>query len=189
MPTTVKVPPRSARRRAREHKRIERTVVNLRESMIARAQPIEDLPNVDPAETMQLLINRVERLWRYAAAQVDALKPGVARNQSADCMDHELWAAWDDNMNIVITSSYWIQREKELSELLGRLTESAQRLGLSERRTRVQEAQTQLMGEALAAAAAAAGLNDTQKRRLGVELRKQLVQAADVESTVEEVAA
>jgi Arc/MetJ family transcription regulator len=155
--------------------------------MISRAQPIEDLPDVDPAETMQLLINRIERLWRYAAAQVDALRPGVARNQSMDNMDYELWATWDDNMNIVITNSYWIQREKELSELLGKLTEAAQRIGLSERRTRVQEAQTQLMGEALAAAAEAAGLNAVQKRRLGSELRKQLV--ADVESTAVEIAA
>lgn len=190
MPTTVKVPPRSARRRAREHRRIERTVVNHRESMIARAQPIEDLPDVDAAETMQLLINRVERLWRYAAAQVDELKPGVARNQSMDSMDHELWATWDDNMNIVVTSSYWIQREKELSELLGRLTESAQRIGLSERLASVKEAQTQLMGEALLAAAEAAGLNTAQKRRLGSELRTQLTMlAADVESTAVEIAA
>jgi hypothetical protein len=142
--------------------------------MIAKATPIEDLPDVDPGDAMQLLINRVERLWRYAAAQCDALRPGTARNQSPDQMDHELWVAWDDNSNLVVTSSYWVTREKELSELLGKLTESAQRIGLTERRTRVAEYQLQILGEALQAAAKAIGIPEAQRRQLGGELRTQL---------------
>ncbi len=127
-----------------------------------------------------MLINRVTRLWRYAAAQVDALKPGAARNQSGESMDHELWVTWDDNMNLVVTSSYWIQREEQLAVLLGKLTESAQKLGLAERRTRVAEGQVQLLGEALRAACAVAGITGEQQKQLGAALRQEL---ATIEGT------
>jgi hypothetical protein len=166
---------KSAQGRAAEHKRFERNVAFHREQMIVNATPLEDLPDVDPAEAMQMIINRTERLLRYAAAQVDALRPGVAPNQSRDNMDHELWVTWDDNSNLVVTNSYWIHREEQLTILLGKLTEAAQKLGLSDRRARVAEAQVLLLGEALQAACVAAGLNEGQRRQVGQELRTQLV--------------
>lgn len=176
MATTVKRrKSKSAQGRASAHKKLERSVAYHREQMIINATPLEDLPDVDPAECMQLLINRTERLLRYAAAQVDALKPGVAPNQSGESMDHELWVTWDDNQNLVVTNSYWIAREEALTMLLGKLTESAQKLGLSERRARVAEAQVVLLGEALRQACISAGLDDATQRKLGGELRTQLV--------------
>jgi hypothetical protein len=175
VPTTVKRrKPRSitARKQAREHRRTDRAVAQHREQMIARAVPIEDLPSVDPAQSMQHLINRVERLWRYAAAQADALQPGVADNQGQ--FDHELWVAWDDNNNVVVTSSYWIQREQELAKLLGELTDRSIRNGLADRLARAKEAEVVILGEALQRAAEAAGLDDATRRKLGGELRREL---------------
>jgi hypothetical protein len=175
VPTTVKRrKPKSltARKQAREHRRTDRAVAQHREQLLARAVPIEDLPTVDPAESMQNLINRVDRLWRYAAAQVDALKPGVAKNQSQ--FDHELWVAWDDNNNLVVTSSYWISREQELAKLLGELTDRSIRNGLADRLARAKEAEVVILGEALQRAAEAAGLDDATRRTLGGHLRKEL---------------
>lgn len=177
---------KSARRYRNTRKRAQECVVASREYMIARAIPLEDLPDVDPTETMQLLINRTERLWRYAAAQVDALRPGIATNQSGESMDHELWPSWDDNGNLVVQHNYWVEREKQLAELLGKLTESAQKLGLAERRTRVAEGQVQLLGEALKAACVAAGITGEQQKQLGAALRTEL---ATIEGTAIEIAA
>lgn len=183
MATTVKRRPKgvTARKRASQHRKTERAVAQHRENMIAKAVPVEQLPNCDPAQTLQLLINRVERQWRYAAAQVDALRPGVATNQSGESMDHELWVTWDDNSNLVVTSSYWIQREMELSKLLGELTDRSIRVGLADRIAKVKESEVRLLGEALREAAQDCGLSESQQRALGSALRNrlQLVQGDD----------
>jgi hypothetical protein len=164
----------------RAHLEHERDVVHHVETVIGSTIPLELLPEVDPAETMQLLINRVERQWRYAAAQVNLLKPGVAPNQSRESMDHELWVTWDDNNNLVVTSSYWMHREGELGRLLGDLTDKSIRNGLAERRARVAEAQLQIMGAALQAACEQIGLPQTKVRQLGAALRTEIEVAEGV---------
>lgn len=157
-----------------------------REALIAASVPLEDLPDVDPAETMQLLINRVSQLVRHAAAEADALKPGLAKNQSKEELEHEQWSHWDEQGNLVVMSNYWLQREAELRVELGRLTEKAQALGLAERRTRVQEAQLIMLAEGLKKACDAIGLPEKTQQKLGAALRTELTL---LEATARPVAA
>lgn len=155
-----------------------------KEALIAKAIPIEDLPDAEPSEMMQLLINRVTFLLRAAAAEADRLKPGVAQNQTRGEMEHEQWVSYDEQGNVVVMANFWIERETVLRQELAKLTEKAQALGLSERRTRVKEAEMQLLGEALKAAAQAAGLKPAQQRALGAALRTEL---ATIEGTAVEI--
>lgn len=174
MPT--KVIPRYVQRQEKAKKRLRsqtaHTLVQHKLMMVRNGMAIENLPEADPADTMQLLINRCTLLWRAAAAEVDALEPGLAPNQCDN--GHELWASWDDNSNLVVTANFWVEMEKRLRDELKALTESAQRLGLAERRTRVAEGQLQILGEALKRACDKLGLPPEQQRLLGTELRSEL---------------
>lgn len=160
--------------RPRERRRLASSMVSHREALLVRSVPLEDIPDEDPAEVMQLLINRVTQLVRHAAAEADRLKPGLAKNQSRTELEHEQWSHWDEQGNLVVMSNYWLQREADLRVELGRLSEKAQALGLGERRAKVQEAQFMLLGEALQKACAAAGLSEAVQKRLGSALREEL---------------
>lgn len=157
-----------------------------KEHLISQGIPLEDLPEAEPSELMQLLINRVTFLLRAAAAESDRLKPGVAKNQSRGEMEHEQWVSYDEQGNVIVMANYWIERETVLRHELAKLTEKAQALGLSERRTRVKEAEMVLLGEALKSAAQAAGLKPAQQRALGAALRTEL---AAIEGTAVELTA
>lgn len=172
------------RRPPHERRRVANKLRAHKEELIARAVPIEDLPDVDPGEAMQMLINRVTFLLRAAAAESERLKPGLAKNQSKGEMEHEQWISYDEQGNVVVAANYWIERESELRKELFHLTEKAQVLGLSERRTRVQETQMAMLGEALQAACVAAGLSQNTQRRLGSALRTEL---ATIEGTAVEL--
>lgn len=158
-----------------ERRRAANTLVAHRERLIAESVPLEDLPDIDPSDAMQLVINRLGQLFRAASAEVDRLKPGLAKNQTKGELQHELWSSWDEQGNLVVMANYWVEREQKLREELARVTEKAQTLGLSERRTRVQEAQVQLVGEALQRAFAAADVPAALQRRVGAALRTELM--------------
>lgn len=168
----------------KERRHIAAVLANHKARLIADAIPLEDLPDVEPADAMQLMINRVGFLVRAAAAETDRLKPGLAKNQAKDELQHELWSSWDEQGNLIVMANYWVEREQKLREELARLTEKAQQLGLSERRTRVQEIQVSILGEALKAACAAAGLSAGTTRKLGAALRDEL---ATIEGTAVEL--
>lgn len=160
--------------RPRERRALAGKMVAHREQLLARSIPLEDIPDVDPGETMQLLINRVTHLVRHAAAEADRLKPGLAKNQSRTELEHEQWSHWDEQGNLVVMSNYWLQREEELRSELAKLTEKAQALGLAERNTRVKEAQFMMVAAALKAACEAAGIPEKQQRKLGIALEAEL---------------
>jgi ABC-type branched-subunit amino acid transport system substrate-binding protein len=148
--------------------------VSHREALIAASVPLEDLPDADPGEVMQLLINRVTQLVRHAAAEADLLKPGLAKNQARDELEHEQWSHWDEQGNLVVMSNYWLLREEQLRRELANLTEKAQALGLAERNTRVREAQFMMVASVLKAACEAAGIGPKKQAELGRALEHEL---------------
>lgn len=160
----------------KERRKAANSLAHHRERLIARSIPLEDLPDEDPAEMMDLMIRRVSLLVRHAAAEVDRLKPGLARNQSRDELEHEQWSHWDEQGNLVVMSNYWVEREAELRAEMLRLTEKAQALGLAERNVRIKETQYRIMGEGLKAACEAIGLTPAVQQALGAALRDELNQ-------------
>lgn len=158
--------------RRRDHINVQRDLVHYKLSRISSAIPLEDFPDVAPDEMLKLVINRTVFLWRACCAEVDALKPGVAKNQSEH--DKERWASYDEFGNIIIGHNYWIELESKLRAELGKLTEVSMKLGLDERRARVAEGQLQVLGEALKAACVAVGIGPEQQKVLGAALRTEL---------------
>lgn len=167
--------PKSQRKRPRREVRdATAMVIHHKQQLLANAYPIEDLPDESPADVMQLLINRVTFLCRAAAAEADRLKPGLAQNQSKSELEHELWSSWDAEGNRIVMANFWVEHEAKLRAELARLTEKAQALDLTDRRTRVQETQYRILGEALKNACVAAGIPETQQRKMGAALRTEL---------------
>lgn len=162
--------------RPKERRALAGSLVAHREALLARAIPLEDLPDEDPAEMMDLMIRRVSLLVRAAAAEVDRLKPGLAKNQSRTELEHEQWSHWDEQGNLVVMSNYWVEREAVLRRELALLTEKAQSLGLAERNVRIKETQYRIMGEGLKAACEAIGLTPKVQQALGAALRDELTQ-------------
>lgn len=165
---------RSKGLRPRERKSLANRMVAHREALLVASVPLEDVPDADPSEMMQLLINRVSQLVRHAAAEADSLKPGLSKNQSRDELEHEQWSHWDEQGNLVVMSNYWLERESVLRKELGHLTEKAQAIGLAERRTRVQEAQFRILGEGLKKACDRIGLPEKKQNELGAVLQEEL---------------
>ena len=174
--TVVKRKPKRRSQADKAHQSAQRQARHLikhKLTLVAASLSPSDIPDADAAETMQWLLNRTTLLWRAASAEVDLLTPGLSRDQR-DALKHELWRSWDEQGNSRIEANFWVQQEERLRQELARLTESAQKLGLSERRARVAEAQLQLLGEALKAACKQAGIGTDQQRLLGAALRAEL---------------
>jgi hypothetical protein len=161
------------RRDSAKQRKKARNLIRHKLDLVARAVPIEDLPEADATETMQMVINRTNLLWRAAAAEVDRLKPGVAKEQT-DQIKYELWRSYDEQGNSVLLLNPWVEEERKLRDELRRITEAAQKLGLGERRARVAEGQLQMLGEALRLACKSVGLDDEMRRSLGAALRTEL---------------
>jgi hypothetical protein len=119
-------------------------------------------------DVLQLVLDRAMDLWRLACKEVDKLG-----------MDERLVERTDENGNHLVEPHIWIQYEATLRAELMDLGIRMGHLGVDERRVRVQEAQVELLGRAVLAAAHAIGLPMETQRELGAALRDELVKLED----------
>lgn len=119
-------------------------------------------------DVLQQVLDRCMDHWRLACKEVDSLE-----------MDERLVVRIDEQGNRLVEPHIWIQYEQGLRAELTDLGIRMGHLGVDERRVRVQEAQVELLGRAVLAAAHAIGLDVGQQRQLGAALREELVKLED----------
>jgi hypothetical protein len=119
-------------------------------------------------DVLQTVLDRLMDKWRWVCKTVDALD-----------MDEVLVERIDEQGNRLVEPNVWIQYESTLRAELMDLGIRMGHLGVDERRVRVQEAQVELLGRAVLAAAHAIGLDMGQQRQLGAALRVELEKLED----------
>jgi hypothetical protein len=154
----------TARKRIERRKRRTRKLVGeLVEE--ARAYDMDDLykTTTGVVEAMELVLDRAMQYWRLAVKESDKLD------------QDELWVNYiDGNGNVRAEPNKWVQWDQALRSEIFEMAARMQGLNIDERRAKIQEAQTEILGRALQAAAAAIGLQPEQQKALGGALREQL---------------
>lgn len=119
-------------------------------------------------DVLQQVLDRCMDHWRLACKEVDGLE-----------MDERLVVRIDEQGNRLVEPHIWIQYEQMLRAELTDLAIRMGHLGVDERRVRVQEAQIELLGRAVLAAAHFIGLDVNQQKQLGAALRDELMKLED----------
>lgn len=114
-------------------------------------------------DVLQTLLDRLMDQWKLVCKIVDALP-----------RTEWLFEAVDEQGNRIYTPNVWMQYEQSLRVELMDLSLRMGHLGVDERKVRVAEAQMELLGRALQAAAHNAGLDPIAQRKLGAALRIEL---------------
>lgn len=119
-------------------------------------------------DVLQTLLDRLMDKWRFVCLKVDRL-------------DESEWlvSRIDDNGNVLLEPNIWIQWEAALRAELMDLSLRMGHLGVDERRVLVQEAQVQLLGRAVLAAAQSIGLAAPVVKQLGAALRNEIKRAEE----------
>jgi hypothetical protein len=166
------VPTQQAVKGLRQKDPQKRTKAKQRRNAMLMAEALEIASTYDIAvnkgnaviDVLQTVLDRAMDLWRLACKEVDKLS-----------MDERLVQRIDENGNRLVEPHIWIQYEGSLRAELIDLGIRMGHLGVDERRVRVQEAQVELLGRAVLAAAHAIGLPAEQQRELGAALRDELI--------------
>lgn len=119
-------------------------------------------------DVLQTVLDRCMDHWRLACKEVDSLD-----------MKERLVERIDEQGNHLVEPHIWLQYEANLRAELMDLGIRMGHLGVDERRVRVQEAQVELLGRAVLAAAHAIGLDVGVQKQLGAALREELVKLED----------
>lgn len=119
---------------------------------------------------LQTVLDRLMDKWRMVCQRVDQLP-----------QEEWLSSKVDAEGNVLVEPNIWIQYEATLRAELADLALRMGHLGVDERKVRVQEAQIELLGRAVAAATRRAGLDPETTRTVGQYLREELA-AADEEA-------
>lgn len=152
---------RRKKRIARRQRREEMLWVEALDMASTYEIPITRGNNI--VDVLQTLLDRLMDQWKLVCKIVD----GLPRKEW-------LFEAVDEQGNRVYTPNVWMQYEQSLRQELMDLSLRMGHLGVDERRVRVQEAQMELLGRALQAAAHNAGLSAGDQRKLGAALRVEL---------------
>lgn len=123
-------------------------------------------------DVLQQVLDRCMDHWRLACKEVDGLE-----------VDERLVVRIDEQGNKLVEPHVWMQYEQTLRAELIDLGIRMGHLGVDERRVRVQEAQVELLGRAVLAAAHAIGLDVGKQRELGAALRTELERLEDPSGT------
>lgn len=153
----------------RQNAKRRRNAILLGEALdIAKTYDIAITKGNVVVDVLQTVLDRCMDHWRLACKEVDSLS-----------MDERLVERIDEQGNRLVETHIWMQYEASLRAELMDLGIRMGHLGVDERRVRVQEAQVELLGRAVLAAAHAIGLPlDTQKQ-LGAALREELEKLED----------
>jgi hypothetical protein len=122
------------------------------------------------AELLAWTLRRVHATMLWAGRQGDAVP-----------LDKFWVEKWDAQGNRLVEPNKWFQLERAMRDEAVRLAARMQELGLAERAVALEEAKAVMVAQAVRAAAEAAGFDDEQVQRLGVELRKGLESGAIAE--------
>jgi hypothetical protein len=170
------VPTRAATAGLNTKDKQRRTATKRRRNAMLLGEALEIASTYDIAITkgnavvdvLQTVLDRAMDIWRLACKEVDKLD-----------MDDRLVERIDENGNRLVEPHVWIQYELTLRAELADLAIRMGHLGVDERRVRVQEAQVELLGRAVLAAAHAIGLPIDQQKQLGAALRTELEKLED----------
>lgn len=131
-------------------------------------------------DALDKIFRRTHALWHHAATVVDKLStsaPPGAKNS--------IWTyKWDENGNKIVEPSKWVAYESALRKEVFEQAAIMQKLNIDEARVRIEQAQLDLLAQALKNAARKANLDDQQQRSLGAALREEL---SIIEGTAEEI--
>lgn len=166
------VPIREATQGLNTKDKQRRTNAKRRRNAILLGEALDIAKNYDIAITkgnavvdvLQTVLDRLMDKWRWVCKTVDALE-----------MSEVLVERIDEQGNRLVEPNVWIQYEQTLRAELIDLGIRMGHLGVDERRVRVQEAQIELLGRAVLAAAHAIGLDMGVQRQLGAALREEII--------------
>lgn len=127
-------------------------------------------PECSTADLLSFALRRVHATMLWAGRQAD------------DVPLDQFWVdKWDAQGNRLVEPNKWFQLERAMRDEAVKLAARMQELGLAERAVALEEAKAVMVAQAVRAAAEAAGFDEEQVQRLGVELRKSLESGAVVE--------
>ena len=159
---------RAAARRRKNSKSYRNAVA------LANDLEISIAPTMPIADVMELVFRRTHALWQFAAAEADKLDA-----TKKDGTTNAIWQIqYDAQGNPLRVPHKWIEMERTLREELWEQATDLQSLNIDERRVRIEEAQMEILGRALSAAAKDAGLDSETQRALGSHLRQRLQELA-----------
>lgn len=129
----------------------------------ARTYDVEISKGTSIVDSLQMILDRAMDHWRMACKEVDKLD------------EEDFWFAYIDAQgNTLYEPNVWIKYEQALRAEILDMSIRMGHLGVDERRVRVAEAQVELMGRALLAAAQKIGLDSPIQKALGQALREEL---------------
>jgi hypothetical protein len=129
----------------------------------------EQTANVSIAAALQLVLDRAMGSLYVAATFAD------------DVPVEEFWVKyWDAQGNVRVEPNKWYKLEAALREEVHAIAADMTRLGIAERLVEVEERKAAWVLAAIRAAAADAGLDNDQVRRLGDGIRRRLVEGTPV---------
>jgi hypothetical protein len=125
--------------------------------------------NTSVAEALQLVLDRAMGHLYAAATFAD------------DIPVDEFWVKyWDAQGNIRVEPNKWYKLETALRDEVHLIAADMMRLGIAERLAEVEERKAAWVLAAIRAAAADAGLDNDQVRRLGEGIRRRLVEGTPI---------
>lgn len=171
---------KTSHRKSETRRRIFRELVH-----IAAEQGASIELGVSTADALQECLDRAVALYRFSAAQVDAIRRDATDGWDPDDPDTALsnLPVEDDPLFSVIKNPQgpdlivphrWLTMEREARVEVEKLAAMMTQLGIAERVVRVKEAEAALLVAAVREAAIEAGLDNDQVRRLGEALRRQV---------------
>jgi hypothetical protein len=129
----------------------------------------EQAANTSIAAALQLVLDRAMGSLYVAATFAD------------DVPVEEFWVKyWDAQGNVRVEPNKWYKLEAALREEVHSIASDMTRLGIAERLVEVEERKAAWVLAAIRAAAADAGLDNDQVRRLGDGIRRRLVEGTPV---------
>jgi hypothetical protein len=129
------------------------------------------------ADALQQCLDRAVALWRFAAAQVDALTMLQSDMPDPDAAE-EFWEVeTGPNGATTVVPNRWYRMETDARAEVERLAGMMTQLGIAERTVKIEEAKAVLMVAAIRDAALAAGIPPDSVRELGIQLRARLEDA------------
>ena len=121
------------------------------------------------AEALQLVLDRAMGSLYVAATFAD------------DVPVDEFWVRyWDAQGNVRVEPNKWYKLEAALRDEVHQVAADMMRLGIAERMVEVEERKAAWVLAAIRAAAADAGLDNEQVRRLGDGIRRRLVEGTPI---------
>lgn len=160
--------PDDPKARQRYRKLNKRTVKKHNRKLFGELSEMRRIAKVPgPGKSMESMLedlrNRAYALWRYAAAEVDALP------------EDEFWVRKvDAQFNVVVEPNKWVQYEAACRAELEDLGVKLIGLGLEERRVRIEEAEAEVVTKFLDAVLDGLNLTEAQQQALPVAIDRAL---------------